>query len=1121
MGEFDRQEHHAAHSFAILQQMTYNETKLSTMFDKTVMIEHLHANPLPAGSPLTILLFGSFQIIVAEQPESKFRTNKSRALLAYLLLARGQSVLRTSLIELLWPGYRKESALASLRQVLTDLRKAFAPLKVLHTDYHSVRLLIDPTVIACDALRFDALLDACAEHAHPALTSCPLCQQRLQEALALYTGPFLANFPAVDSVPFQRWIESQRQHYADRVVHSQAVLRPLGTTTVKPRGNLPTPLTPLLGRTRTLQELADRLQHPVYRCLTLVGPGGIGKTRLALALGAQQTAFPDGVWFVDLAALAPPMVASNAPLVAGIAEATIQEQLHDRLATAILTARGLTLQRTTRPSAQLLTYLQDKTLLLILDNFEHLSAAADFLAQLLQGAPLVRLLITSRHRLALQGQLLYQVTGLAWPAATTVAAVATDQLVAQYASLQLFLERATLTHSDLRLDAPTLTAIVAICQAVEGIPLAIELAAALLEKHAPATIGRLVRTNYQTLQSSYQDLPPRQRSAQAVLHTAWQLLTAEEAQTLACCAVFQGGFTHNAAQTVAGATPRTLEALLHKSLLHQTVIEPSLEADKPVGGEVGTVRYHMHELVRQFATEQLRQQTKLAQTTHARHATYYLALVTTWQPTAEAEQIFRAAMQADLENVESAWHWALTSDQITQLIPAVEGMTEFYEMVGAFHAAAALLQLGVAAVHTQLAATAVTAVGEAATAVQSLQTLLASLLMQLGYVYSVGLAQLQTARPFAEEALALAQSLEDAKLIVRSYHVMAAIAYGESQFTQGEAFCRSALQLAQEYGLHREEIMCLSALGLTISGYQDFTTALHYLRPALALAEATGDLRKAMLVRNQLGGTYRDMGDFSQALHYFEHNLLLTQQNNDAYTIAVGKANLGFLHLLLGNYPAAAAALEAGYQRFHSFGETQLMYDCLAVLGYLRLLQGDYEEASEIGQHILAQSGIRISAQQVVWLTLGDLYTAQGDWPAAQIAYTQLAALGQQTEEMGIKLLGQCGAARTLVAQQQAAAALAALEALLPHFAPTRFDTFFSAPRFLLAAYEILAANEDPRAATMLQQAWQIVTSVAEQLSDPQLRASYLTNVAINRRVGELVRAKSMRTEVEQWTVRQ
>lgn len=1090
--------------------MTYNETKLPTMFDKTVMIEHLYANPLPAGPPLTISLFGSFQIIVAEQPESKFRTNKSRALLAYLLLARGQPVLRTSLIELLWPGYRKESALASLRQVLTDLRKTFAPLKVLRTDYHSVCLLIDPAVIACDAIRFDALLDACAEHAHQALTSCPLCQQRLQEALALYTGPFLANFPAVDSVPFQRWIETQRQYYADRVVHSQAGLRPLGAIAVKPPGNLPTPLTPLLGRARDLQELADRLQHPVYRCLTLVGPGGIGKTRLALALGAQQTAFPDGVWFVDLAALAPPMVASNALLAAGAAEATPQDQLHDRLATAILTARGLTLQGATRPSVQLLTFLQDKTLLLILDNFEHLSAATNFLAQLLQGAPMVRLLVTSRHRLALQGQLLYQVAGLAWPEPTAVATVAADKLVAQYASLQLLLERATLTQRAVLLDAPTLVAIVAICQAVEGIPLAIELAAALLERHTLVTVAQMVRTNYRALQSSYQDLPPRQRSAQAVLHTAWQLLTTEEAQTLARCAVFQGGFTCGAAQSVAGATPRTLEALLHKSLLHQTVTEPRLDADNPARVAVGTVRYHMHELVRQFATEQLRQQAKLAQATHARHATYYLALVTTWQPTAEAEQIFRAAMQADLENVESAWHWALTSDQITQLTPAVEGMTEFYEMVGAFHAAAALFQRSVAAVHTQLAATAVTAVGEAATAVQPLQTLLATLLMQLGYVYSVGLAQLQTARSFAEEALALAQSLEDVKLMVRSYHGLAAIAYGESQFTHGEALSRRALQLAQEGGLRREEIMCLSALGMMISGRQDFTTALHYLRPALALAEATADLRKGMLVRNQLGGTYRDMGDFSQALRCFEHNLMLTQQNHDVYTIAVGNANLGFLYLLLGNYPAAAAALEVGYQRFRAFGEKQLMYDCLAVLAYLCLLQGDYGQASETCQYILTQSEIRISAQQVVWLTLGDLYTVQDDWPAAQAAYTQLAALSQQTAEVGIKLLGQCSIARTLIEQQQTAAALAALEELLPHFTPTCFDTFFSAQRFLLTAYEILVANADPRAMTMLQQAWQIVTGVAEKISDPQLRASYLTNVATNRRVGQLVRAHSI-----------
>jgi len=1090
------------------------------MFDESFMIEHFYSSPLStAGSPITIALFGSFQINIAEQPESKFRTNKSRALLAYLLLARGQPVLRTHLIELLWPGYRKESALASLRQVLTDLRKNFAPRKLLEADYHSVRLRSDPALFTCDALRFDDLLAACEQHVHDTLAHCPICQQNRQQALALYKGPFLDNFPTVDSAPFQAWLTEQRQRYAVRAANSRAALQSSDKPSSAILSNLPTPLTPLLGRAGELSELVEKLHHPVYRCLTLVGPGGIGKTRLALALGGQQAAtFPDGVWFVDLAALAPPTTPLPPALDEEATEAatTTRVQLHQRLATAMLTARGVTLQGATPPVTQLLTYMQDKALLLILDNFEHLDAGADLLAQLLRQASALRLLVTTRHRPALQGQLLYQVAGLAWPQPTALATLLPSQLVARYASLQLFLERATLTQQELTLEPTTLTAIAEICQAVEGSPLALELAAALLEMHTPIVVAQLVQTNYHALQSVYQDLPPRQRSAQAVLRTAWNLLTAEEAQTLACCAVFQGSFTGAAAQAVAGATPAILEALLHKSLLHQVAHDATATSDQGTAALLGAERYHIHRLVQQFAADQLRTQPAHLQASYDRHAAYYLALVGSWQPTAAAEAHFRNAMQADLENVESAWAWILAGEQLTQLTPAVEGLVEFYEMIGAFFAAEAGLQRTITAVRLQLArhnergAHAAGVGTEPSPALaRPLHTLLATLLTQLAYVYSVGLGQPQPARAASEEALTLAEALNDPKLRVRSYHGLMAIAYGESQFAQSRALGEKALQLARQANLRREEIMCMCGVGLAASALQAYATALDYLRPALALAEATSDVRKGMLVRSQLGITYRDMGDFGEALHCFEHNLYLTQQNKDAYTIAVNSANLGFLQMLLGSYSAAANNLEAGYQRFRAIGEKQLMHDCYAVLGFLHLQQGDYTGSAENCQRVLAQPEARIAAQQVAWLTLGDLHMAQGAWAAAQAAYTQLAMLSQQSDELGARLLGECSAASTLLARQDGAGALAALEGLLPHFDPTRFDTFFSAPRFLLTAYDILVANADPRATGILQQAGAIVREGAAKISDPHLRNSYLTKVATNHRICTLLAAPS------------
>jgi predicted ATPase len=1021
---------------------------------------------------------------VAEQPDYKFRTVKSRALLVYLVMAGGQSVLRSTLTELLWPDYLTTSARASLRQAITDLRKLFAASDLFQTDYHSVQLRSDPAQLFCDVLRVDELLDACAQHHHAAITDCQSCQNRLHQAMTLYRGAFLENFPAVDSAPFNRWLETQRTHYAARMAQWQALLNDTADVPQKPLGNLPTPLTPLIGRDGALHELAQKLRHPVYRCLTLVGPGGIGKTRLALAAGAAHIdAFPDGVWFVDLGALAPaaPTTFVQVESQADAGTASDDTALHDRLAAAMLAALGLSLQGAMHPALQLQTYLQEKMALLILDNFEHLSAGAAYLPQLLQAAPALRLLITSRHRLALQGQQLYRVPGLAWPATATLAAAPATGLVEQYPSVALFLERASLTETVLTPDGPTLAAIAEICELVEGVPLALELAAALLETYTLSAIAGRIRESYQVLDSMFHDLPPRQRSAQAMLQTAWQLLTTDEAQILARCAVFQGGFTLDAAQTVVGTTHASLERLIHKSLLQQP----------------GNGRYRMHELVRQFAAQQLSHASADAQAIHDRHAAYYLTLVAGWQPTEAAERLFRAAVQVDLENVETAWQWALAAGQVGQLLPAVEGMVEFYEMTGAFYAAEALLRQSIEQVRALLA-------GALPEPVEG-TTLLASLLMQMGYVCTVGLAQQEAAAAVATEALALAEALQNIKLLIRSYHVLVGVAYGTNQFAHGQALGETALQAVQGRDLDRDIAMCLSATGTIATSGQDYGTAERYLKQALAWAEAAQDTRKALLFRNQMGTLYREMGDFGEALRCFAQNLPATLEQDDAYNIALTIANLGLLRVMLGDYAGAAATLTEGYQRFGALGETRIMLDCLAVLGYLFVQQGDYQAGEAHCRRALAHPQIQISAQQVCQLALGELYTVQGAWSDAHDAYTQLAAVSREPEAPGILLLAEVGLAAFHLGQGDPVAARAALEPILSRFDPTLFDTFFTAARFLLAAYQILAANHDVRAAAMLAQAWAIVTNFAEKISDPFLRNAFLTNVPVQRELGQLI----------------
>ncbi len=695
------------------------------------------------GAGVAISLFGPLTLTVNGQVVTRFRSNKTRALLAYLLLAHPQPLLRTTVRELLWSGYAEQSAQANLRQTLANLRECLAPFDLIEGSRTHLSCRRDPAIFWCDVHAFEQLLNACYNHDHGTLSHCPLCRARLQEAIALYTAPLLDGFAEIDSTPFTAWFAAQRARLAGYLAEAQALLA-AGSTA---RGNLPIPLTPLIGRTTELTRLERHLQHTIYRCTSLVGPGGIGKTRLASALGAHlQPHFPDGVWLIELSGLAP--AAPDEP----------PEWLYDRLATAIGQVMGIPFAGTVPPATQVANFLRTKVALLILDSFEQLLAAAAWLPTLLTEAGALRLLITTRHRLPLQSQLVYVIEGLRLPPEAT-GDLSADQLLTQYASVQLFVERAESAGVVLPLDHANLTTIGQLCRFVDGSPWAIELAVALLDQQTPAAILAAIQTNYRTLTSHLLDVPLRQRSAAAVFQTSWALLTGAEAQTLACCAVFRGGFTLAMAQTIAAATLPILEALVHKSLLQQS----------------GTDRYAMHDLVRQFAGEQLAQDVAVAEQVHAAHAAYFMALLATWHPDDATEEQFRTAVTRDWENVQAAWTWALAADQVPLLQQGVRGLAEFYQLMGLYPELDRIFGTAVARIRRLLDAFPMRAMAPSA-ARTSAQTLLSHLLWQQLRTLNVALGRTEQAQHLAEELVAWGRQLGDGALEAGGYYELSIVA---------------------------------------------------------------------------------------------------------------------------------------------------------------------------------------------------------------------------------------------------------------------------------------------------------------------------------------------------------
>ena len=416
------------------------------------------------------------------------------------------------------------------------------------------------------------------------------------------------------------------------------------------KSNLPIFATPLIGRERELNQLCELLCDPPCRLLTLVGPGGIGKTRLAIeAASSLQDDFDQGVYFVPLASVS----TINAVI------STIANAIH------------FAFYGPSDPKVQLLNYLREKQVLLIVDNVEHLLAGepgqetvAELLVELLQQAPQVKLLITSRESLELQDEWIFDVEGL--PVPDSIAAEGS----AQNTSVELFLQRARRAHVGYNFTIQDYPSILRICQLVDGMPLGIELAAAWVRTLSCDEIAQQIERGLDFLSVTTRDLPARHRSMRAVFDHSWKLLPDEEKQVLARLSVFRGGFRRETVEEIAEATLSMLSALVTKSLVRRS----------------GENRYDLHELIRQFAAENLSKNNNEQIATQNRHSQYYLtsfgnAADRMHSPT-QREAL--AEWTAEMDNIRVAWNWAITQSEFGLIEETLRAFAMLYETRGLY-----------------------------------------------------------------------------------------------------------------------------------------------------------------------------------------------------------------------------------------------------------------------------------------------------------------------------------------------------------------------------------------------------------------------------------------------------
>ena len=409
---------------------------------------------------------------------------------------------------------------------------------------------------------------------------------------------------------------------------------------------LPVMATPFVGRQTELEELHELLTQPRIRLITILGAGGIGKTRLALEAAQRHRAlFADGLSLVTL----------SVPTTADELALLIAETLDFQTQTGDLP-----------PAQQVLEFIKSRSLLLVVENAEYLAEAAMFVGTLVDTAPGVKLLATSRQKLNLSAESLFPLGGMDLPADDS----GTDVFAS--GCVHLFMDSALRVRPSFELSPADQTAVVHICQLAQGMPLAIVLAASWLPLLSPTEIAREMQKNLDILQTDWRDVPERQRSVRAVFDASWRLLEANEQRGLLRLAVFAHGFTRDAAEQVAGADLRMMMNLFNKSLVQRLV---------------STGRYELHELLRQYALERLRQADD-EHAVYATHSQYFLNLAAglTAQITGQGQLDALDRIEADFENLRAAWLWAVEHDELETVARALDSLF-WYGMMRSRYAA--------------------------------------------------------------------------------------------------------------------------------------------------------------------------------------------------------------------------------------------------------------------------------------------------------------------------------------------------------------------------------------------------------------------------------------------------
>ncbi len=938
-----------------------------------------------------------------------------------------------------------------------------------------------------------------------ALAQYETCRRLLHEELGVE--------PAAETIALYEQIRDDkvRGWQGDKVtpphlaMYSSPTSSPLHLVTTSSPHNLPPSLTPFIGREAELGRLVARVLDPAYRLVTLVGEGGVGKTRLALTTAARlledaqaQERFPNGVWFVPLAGLS--------------AETADANTLENEIAAAIGSALGITFVSAAEPKTQLLSYLRHKRCLLLLDNFEEFTAAGQLVLDLLANSD-VTIVVTSREPLYFQAEYLLRLEGLAVPDEDE------GETAVAYDSVKLFLERAERAMGR-PLATASLPPVVAICRLVAGLPLAIELAASWTRYLGVAEILTTLQSDDQLLATRMPDIPARHRSLRAVFENSWRLLSADEQAALAQLSVFHGRFRLEAATTVTQAKAPLLLALVDKSLVQQA-------ADG---------YWRIHDLLCRLAAEKRAEMGIDLQALQARHAAYYTEFIARHAPLLIGRQPREAlrSVQAERDNLLVAWRWAAARPHLDYLLQAAAGMATFWHYSGLFREGEQALGEAVQSVQA--------AAPEEAVAGPQRQRLLARLRCErAAMLYE--LSRFEEAAQAAEEAAAHSEVVESAELralihlrwghahwgqgqvdqaqgqfeqalaLVRAsdepypylegmiLRNLAIVAWKYGDLAQARSLALDALQRHRQVGDIRNESRTNLLLGIIADNERRYDEAREIFESVLSLARETGDRQVESGAYAELGLIASHQGEMDQAIASFEQNLRLVRETGSIWNEGVTLDNLGDAKLRLGDFAGAQAAYEQSLRLAQQANMPVLECNILSFMGLLACYTGECRRGIDYSRRALELAREMNLPRETGYASLFLGFNLANSGIAAEAEAAFRAAVSAW-ESLGIPsraMEAKAGLAKLALEEDELDTAATRTEEIIHFLQDNNLQEAIDPVQVYLIAYQVLSAVGDSRATQILEEGGRLLDERAARIQEPAMRYSFLHNIPSHR----------------------